>query len=162
MVKNQPFLQQVNIPHIVLLKVSRNYICPLYGEYLQISPPPPLTWQNVKIYKFKPHPVILFILHNTDPVFFLLLVMDFKTMVHGRENIKYEKAIQQFGHNNPPTPPNPLSPLGITLQIYFFMRKGEICWKSKILLPSVLQLVFIFPYTMEILFSRFDHFNLCS
>ena len=38
--------------------------------------------------------------------------MDFKTMGHGRENIKYEKAIQQFGHNKPPTSPKPISPLG--------------------------------------------------
>ena len=67
--------------------------------------------------------------------FFLLLVMDFETMMHGRENIKYEKAIQQFGHNNPPTPPNPLSPLGITLQIYFFMKKGKYVENQKYSCP---------------------------
>ena len=111
------------------------------------SPPPPLTWQMSRFIDSKL--ILLFFSYYIIQVlyFFSLLVMDFETMMHGRENIKYEKAIQQFGHNNPPPPPHPNQylPWGSHFRYIFFYEKRGNMLKIKNTLTLCTTIGIYFP-----------------
>ena len=133
MVKNQPFLQQVNIPHIVLLKVSRNYICPLYGEYLQISPPHP---SHDKVSRFIDSNLILL-----SFLYYIIQVLYFFS--HGfwnhdafpRKYKIWKKLYNSLGTITPPPHPNQYLPWGSHFRYIFLWEKGKYVKNQKYSYP---------------------------